>query len=68
MVTADGEATIVESMHLLETLKASALAQWLSISMAGAPALIALHSVGMAAVVRLSLMMTLRLYGVIDGF
>ena len=56
------------TLSLLEQLKQSALGVWLSSSMAGAPTLIALHSVGMAAVVGLSLMVTLRLYSVITGF
>lgn len=48
-------------MAFLEYLKASNFSQWLSISMAGFPTMIALHSVGMAVVVGLSLMVTLRL-------
>jgi len=52
-------------MDLLIYLKESAFSQWLSISMAGFPLLIALHSVGMAVAVGMSLMVTLRLHGFI---
>jgi hypothetical protein len=52
---------------LLEFLEASALSQWLVVSMAGGPTLLALHSVGMAVVVGLSLVVTLRLYRVLPG-
>ena len=54
-------------MELLEQLEASALSQWLSISLAGFPTLIALHSVGMGIVVGLSLMICLRLNCVLSG-
>ena len=54
-------------MTLLESLEASALSQWLVVSMAGGPTLLALHSVGMAVVVGLSLMVTLRLHHVLPG-
>ena len=54
-------------MTVLEYLEASRLSQWLSISMAGGPTLLALHSVGMAVVVGLSLMIALRLHGVLPG-
>lgn len=50
-------------MNLLEQLSDSAFSGWLSISMLGFPTLIALHSVGMAVVVGLSFVITLRLYG-----
>ena len=53
-------------MQLLIRLEESAFSQWLGLSMAGFPTLIALHSVGMAVVVGVSLMLTLRLYGYID--
>ena len=55
-------------MVVLEYLKSSALSDWLLISMAGFPTLIALHSVGMAVVVGLSLVVSLRLYDVIADF
>jgi hypothetical protein len=51
-------------LELLNYLKDSAASEWLSVSMAGFPTFIALHSVGMAVVVGLSLMITLRLHGV----
>ena len=54
-------------MDFLNQLEASAFAQWLSISMAGFPTLIALHSVGMAVAVGLSLIVTLHLYRIVDG-
>lgn len=54
-------------LGFLDDLGSSALSVWLSTSMTGAPTLIALHSVGMAVVVGLSLMITLRLYGLLDG-
>ena len=54
-------------MAVLEYLEASPLSQWLSISMAGGPTLLALHSVGMAVVVGLSLMVALRLHHVLPG-
>lgn len=53
-------------MNFLETLADSAFSEWLSVSMLGFPTLIALHSVGMAIVVGLSLMVTLSLYLVLD--
>lgn len=52
-------------MSVLIYLKESEFSQWLSLSMAGFPVLIALHSVGMAVVVGMSLMVTLRLSGFI---
>ena len=55
-------------MSFLQYLKASAFSHWLSVSMAGAPTMIALHSVGMGIVVGLSLMISLRLHRVILGF
>jgi hypothetical protein len=54
-------------VSFLAYLKASAFSEWLSISMLGFPTLIALHSVGMAIVVGLSLMVTLSLYGALPG-
>lgn len=54
-------------LEFLEYLKASGVSQWLSTSMAGAPTLMALHSVGMAAVVGLSLMITLRMHQFLPG-
>jgi hypothetical protein len=54
-------------MSVLVYLQESAFSQWLSISMFGFPLLIALHSVGMGAVVGLSLIVTLRLYGNLPG-
>ena len=54
-------------MALLTYLEDSALSQWLGISMLGFPTLIALHSVGMAVAVGLSLIVTLRLYRVVPG-
>jgi len=50
-------------VNFLADLQASAFSEWLSLSMLGFPTLIALHSVGMAVVVGLSLMVTLRLFG-----
>jgi len=50
----------------LDSLQASAFSEWLSLSMLGFPTLIALHSVGMAVVVGLSLIVTLRLFGFLD--
>ena len=55
-------------MDTLSALANSALAQWLSVSMLGVPTLMGLHSIGMAIVVGLSLMLTLRLFGVFIGF
>lgn len=54
-------------LNFLAYLQASAVSEWLSISMLGFPTLIALHSVGMAVVVGLSLMVALRLNGIIAG-
>ena len=50
-------------MGILERLADSEFSYWLSVSMAGFPTLIALHSVGMGAAVGLSMAVTLRLYG-----
>lgn len=55
-------------MSFLAYLEASAFSEWLLISMLGFPALIALHSVGMAVAVGLSLMVTLRLNQILTGF
>ena len=52
-------------MAFLEYLASSELSHWMSVSMAGFPTLIALHSVGMGAAVGLSMAVTLRLYGVL---
>ena len=54
-------------MAFLESLKASAFSEWLSISLAGFPTLIAVHSVGMAAVVGLSLVVAIRLHRPLPG-
>lgn len=54
-------------MDLLENLASSSFSDWLSISLLGFPTLIALHSVGMGAVVGLTLMVCLRLYHVFTG-
>jgi hypothetical protein len=50
-------------LDLLHYLADSEFSNWLSVSMAGFPTLIALHSVGMGAAVGLSMAVTLRLYG-----
>jgi len=55
-------------VSFLAALQASALSEWLSISMLGFPNLIALHSVGMAVAVGLSLMISLRLNQILTGF
>jgi len=54
-------------LNVLIDLQESAFSGWLALSMLGFPTLIALHSVGMAVVVGLSLIVTLRLYGLLDG-
>ena len=54
-------------MGFLIHLKDSAFSQWLLESMLGFPTLIALHSVGMAVAVGLSLMVTLYLFEVFTG-
>jgi hypothetical protein len=54
-------------MSVLTYLKDSAFSGWLLVSMLGFPTLIALHSVGMAIVVGLTLMISLRLNGFITG-
>lgn len=54
-------------MSFLADLEASAFSEWLALSMLGFPTLIALHSVGMAVVVGLSLMITLRFFGLLNG-
>jgi len=54
-------------LALLEYLERSALSQWLAVSMAGGPTLLALHSVGMAVVVGLTLMVTLRVHELLPG-
>ena len=54
-------------MYFLEYLASSSFSEWLSVSLFGFPTLIALHSVGMGAVVGLTLMVCLRLYGVFDA-
>jgi hypothetical protein len=54
-------------MSILADLEATELSEWLSISMLGFPTLIALHSVGMAVVVGLSLIVALRLNGLVAG-
>ena len=55
-------------MSLLASLAESDFSAWLSISMLGFPTLIAVHSVGMAIVVGLSLIVSLYLCRVITGF
>ena len=55
-------------MSFLAYLEASAFSEWVLISMLGFPTLIALHSVGMAVAVGLSLMVTLHLNQVFTGF
>lgn len=54
-------------MSFLADLEATALSDWLSISMLGFPTLIALHSIGMAVVVGLALVVALRLHGLVTG-
>lgn len=54
-------------MSFLAYLEGTALSEWLSISMLGFPTLIAVHSVGMAVVVGLSLIVALRLNGLATG-
>jgi len=51
------------TLNLLEYLANSQFSYWMSVSMAGFPTLIALHSVGMGAAVGLSMAVTLKLYG-----
>jgi hypothetical protein len=51
----------------LEYLASSSFSGWLSVSLLGFPTLIALHSVGMGAVVGLTLMVCLRLHEVFTG-
>ncbi len=53
-------------MNFLSFLEDSAFSDWLLVSMWGFPSLIALHSVGMAVVVGLSLIIALRLNGWLD--
>lgn len=55
-------------MRFLVYLEASAFSEWLSLSWLGFPTLIALHSVGMAVAVGLSLMVTLHLHRILTGF
>jgi len=55
-------------LNFLAYLEASAFSEWVLISMLGFPTLIALHSVGMAVAVGLSLMVTLHLNQVFTGF
>jgi len=55
-------------LSFLAYLEASAFSQWVLISMLGFPTLIALHSVGMAVVVGLSLMIALRLNRIFIDF
>lgn len=52
-------------MSFLADLEASAFSEWLTLSMLGAPTLIAVHSAGMAVAVGVSLVVTLRLVGLI---
>ena len=55
-------------MNFLAYLEASAFSEWVLVSMLGFPTLIALHSVGMAVAVGLSLMVTLHLNQIFSGF
>lgn len=55
-------------MEFLAYIEASAFSEWVLVSMLGFPTLIALHSIGMAVAVGLSLMVTLRLIGIYAGF
>ena len=54
-------------MEFLAYLEASAFSEWVLLSMLGFPTLIALHSIGMAVAVGLSLMVTLRLHQIFVG-
>jgi hypothetical protein len=54
-------------LELLERLASSAFSEWLSVSLLGFPTLIALHSVGLGAIVGLTLMVCLRLHCVFGG-
>ena len=53
-------------MELLAYLEDSAFSEWVLLSMLGFPTLIALHSVGMAVAVGLSLMVTLYFFRVLS--
>ncbi|MBN1239407.1 MAG: hypothetical protein JXB36_12970 [Gammaproteobacteria bacterium] len=50
-------------MNFIEWIEASALAEWVRISISGYPAMITLHSVGLAVMVGLSLAVDMRLLG-----
>lgn len=54
-------------IDFLADVSDSAFSGWLSLSMLGFPTMMALHSVGMAVVVGLSLMVALHLHGIIIG-
>jgi len=54
-------------LSFLTYLANSAFSQWLGLSMLGFPTLIALHSVGMGVVVGLTLVVAMRLNGIIKG-
>lgn len=55
-------------MNFLAYLEDSAFSEWVLISMLGFPTLIALHSVGMAVAVGLSLMVALHFHQIFAGF
>lgn len=55
-------------MDFLAYLEASTFSEWVLLSMLGFPTLIALHSIGMAVAVGLSLMITLQLTRIFIGF
>ena len=54
-------------MHALEALEVTAFAEWVNTAMLGFPLIIALHSVGMAAIVGVSLIASLHVVRPIDG-
>jgi hypothetical protein len=54
-------------LEFLTYLQTSAFSKWVLVSMLGFPTLIALHSVGVAVVVGLSVIIALRLNGVVSG-
>ena len=54
-------------MGFLAWIEASALGDWVRMSTLGYPSMIALHALGMAVMVGLSLLLDLRLLGKFDG-
>ncbi len=54
-------------MRALEALEATAFAEWVNTAMLGFPLVIALHSVGMAAIVGVSLIASVHAIRPIDG-